>query len=454
MTSREPRMPARLQALSGPIARATRGARTAGLGKAGRACAYLAFGLAVALSGGALAQDAAQPDKSGDEPQAASPHGGGYRAMVRYPKPVMHNGKLVLWHGVWRSGGRSGFGHPRPGEDRTQAPADANVASAPHALSILADSSDPTATKLAGELAGVMNGDDASVKVVIGAASRGAMAKAIAGDSFDFALAPLDALVDAPSGADWRSKAPYVARLQNEEIELVVPRSIGNISQLAGRKVNVSAADSVTAATAALIFSRINVAATWTNYPLGDALQRLKDGKIDAVFMVGGRDSELLANFGDDGRFHLATIPYAPLLRDYYAPARATAKDWPKLIGADEKVDTLSAPIALVAIDGANPARVDRLSPAASRFLANFDQLLDDSKDAAWRDVNLAARIDQLPRFGAAQAWLDQNKGETNADVDAFRTMAQAASAANGGPSSDDSDKLYQSLMRLGGAAQ
>jgi hypothetical protein len=223
---------------------------------------------------------------------------------------------------------------------------------------------------------------------------------------------------------------------------------------LAGRKVNVGAADSTAAASAAVIFSHLNIAAAWTNYPLADALQRLRDGKIDAVLVVGGKNSDSLANFGDDGRFHLAAIPYAPALRAYYAPERATAKDWPKLIAADEKVDTLSTPIALVAIDGASPERAERLAPAASRFLANFDQLLDGSKDAGWRDVNLAARIDQLPRFGAAQAWLDQSKGGASADLDAFRAMAQAADAASGGPSSADSDKLYQSLRRLGGAAQ
>jgi len=420
----------------------------------------LAFGLTLALSGVALAEDPAQPDKSGDEAQAATApaHAGMQHFMVRYPKPILHNGKLVLWHGAWRAGGKP-IGHPRPGQ--TAAPASSSDSTTvakttgSHVFSILADGADPTATRLAGELAGVMSVDDAQVKAVAGAASRAALAKAVNADSVDFALTPLDELSDAaPSGGDWRRRAPYVARLQNEEIELIAPRSIANIGQLAGRKVNVGAADSTAAASAAVIFSHLNIAAAWTNYPLADALQRLRDGKIDAVLVVGGKNSDSLANFGDDGRFHLAAIPYAPALRAYYAPERATAKDWPKLIAADEKVDTLSTPIALVAIDGASPERAERLAPAASRFLANFDQLLDGSKDAGWRDVNLAARIDQLPRFGAAQAWLDQSKGGASADLDAFRAMAQAADAASGGPSSADSDKLYQSLRRLGGAAQ
>jgi TRAP-type uncharacterized transport system substrate-binding protein len=379
--------------------------------------------------------------------------------MVRYPKPIMHNGHLVLWHGVWREGGRA---HPRPGQAHTQpdvASAAAQDAApavkspAQRQLTILADSGDPTALRLAGELGGVMNGDDAQIKTLGGATSHAAMAKTIGADAADFALVPLDALIDPLQGGDWRQHAPYVARLHNEDVVLVAPRAIADIRQLAGRKVNVGAADSAAAATASLIFSRLNVSSTWTNFALREALQRLKDGRIDAVLMVGGRNSELLAAFGDDGRFHLAAIPYAPSLGPAYAPARETAKDWPKLIGTDEKVDTLSVPLALVAIDGGDPERAQRMAPAAGRFLANFGQLLDESKDPSWREVNLAAQVDQTPRFAAAQAWLDQNQGEASADLQAFRAAAEAVDA-KGGPNGADSDRLYQSLIRLSGAGQ
>jgi TRAP-type uncharacterized transport system substrate-binding protein len=379
--------------------------------------------------------------------------------MVRYPKPIMHNGHLVLWHGVWRAGGRA---HPRPGQKAAQsadasAPIqeDAPAAKSPvqRQLTVLADSGDPTALRLANELAGVMNGDDTQVKTFAGATSRSVIAKAVGADAADFALVPLDALTDPLQGADWRQRAPYIARLHNEDVELVTPRAITDIRQLAGRKVNVGAADSAAAASAALIFSRFNVAPTWTNFTLREALQRLKDGRVDAVFMVGGRNSELLAAFGDEGRFHLAAIPYAPTLGAAYAPARETAKDWPKLIGADEKVDTLSVPLALIALDGADSERAQRMAPATSRFLGNFGQLLDESKDPSWREVNLAAQLAQTPRFAAAQAWLDQNKSEPSADLDAFRATAQAVDA-KGGPSGADSDRLYQNLIRLSGAGQ
>ncbi len=455
MRSRVPRLHAVARALFRSGMHAQRGPRGAPLTEPGRV-RVAGIALALILVTPAFAEDA-QPDRAGEEPQTS--HHGGYRAMERYPKPIMHNGHFVLWHGVWRDGGSA---HPRPGQTAAQhaAAPTSDQETAPAAksttqrqLTILADSGDPTALRLAGELAGVMNGDDAQIKTLAGATSRPVIAKAIGADAADFALVPLDALVDPVQGADWRQRAPYIARLHNEDIELVTPRAIADIRQLAGRKVNVGAADSAAAASATLIFSRFNVAATWTNFTLREALQRLKDGRIDAVMTVGGRNSELLSAFGDDGRFHLAGIPYAPTLGAAYAPARLTAKDWPKLIGADERVDTLSVPLALVALDGADTERAQRTAPAAGRFLANFEQLLDESKDPSWREVNLAAKLDQIPRFAAAQVWLDQNKGAASADLDAFRATAQAIDA-NGGPNGADSDRLYQNLIRLSGAGQ
>ncbi|GEM_PF-2461897 len=462
MMSRVPRLHAAGRALLSSLAQRQRGPRPAPLTRPGRACVRRAFVLAFALvlSGPVFAQDAAQPDKSGEEPQhAVVRHGGGYRVMVRYPKPIMRNGRLVLWHGAWRTGARS-EAHPRPGRTAAAPPQAAAPAvapakpEAPRALSILADSGDATALRLAGELAGVMSGDEGQVKAAAGAVSRAALAKAISAETADFALVPLDALADPVLAADLRQRAPYVARLPSEEIELVAARSIADIRQLAGRRVNVGAADGAAAASAGLIFSRLNIAANWTNYPLNEALQRLKDGRVDAVLVIGGKNSDALKAFGDDGRFHLVAIPYAPSLSAYYAPGRASAQDWPKLVAPGEKIDTLSAPVALLAIGAAASDRAQPVAAAADRFLANFDQLLDKSKDASWREVNLAARIEQAPRFAPAQAWLDQNAGAANADYETFRALAQAADAANGGPSSADSDRLYQSLIRLSGAGQ
>jgi TRAP-type uncharacterized transport system substrate-binding protein len=401
-----------------------------------------ALALAFLLSApAASAEDAAQSGKSTDAAQTqpsaktALPLPPG---MIRYDKPVIRNGKLVLWHG--------------PGRNGVKAPATRPPAVAPSAtFTVLVDSGDREARQAASEIAAVLSGAGAEAKPVLGRMSRAAFAKEVSGGAADFAVAPLDGLLNSTqSGPDWRRRIPYVARLYNEDIELIAPRAVDDLGQLAGRKVNVDAADSATATSAEIIFSNLKVTANWTNYPLSEALQRLARGEIDAILTVGLGNPDASAALGE-GRFHILSIPCTTAMRAYYAPKRLTAADSPTLISADEKVDTVSAALVLVAIDGATPARADRLAPLADRFFAGFDQLLDDAKDARWRDVNLAATIDQLPRLGAAQAWLDQHKGETSADFEVFRTLAQAADASSEGPTAADSDRLYKSLVRLSG---
>jgi TRAP-type uncharacterized transport system substrate-binding protein len=377
--------------------------------------------------------------------------------MVRYDRPVFHNGRRVLWHGAWRGGARAIATGPAPA--RSEANASTPLAS--RDVLVLADGADGSATRMAAEFAQAMQSGGFHVKVVAGKTSAAALDKAVGGDSADLAIVPLDTLAGNSSTdkeADWRTKAPYVARLPNEPIALIAPRAITDIHQLAGRKVNAAAADGATAASAAIVFSRLDIAPTMTNEPLPDALGRLTRGEIDAVFVVGVGDSKTLADFGKDGRFHVVPIAYAPALQALYCPMRLTSRDeadLANLIDADDKIDTIGVPTALLAIDATpDSQRAGRIAPVVDRLFAQFDQSLGSLHGSRWNDVNLAARIVGWPRFGASQAWLDQNQTAPNPALDTFRGAAETAASASEGPGGADSDKLYDSLMKLSGAAQ
>jgi hypothetical protein len=324
----------------------------------------------------------------------------------------------------------------------------------------LADGADASATRMATEFAQAMQGSGLHVKAVEGKTSIGALNKAVNGDSADLAIVPMDALAISSNGstdkdADWHGRAAYLARLANEPIVLIAPRAIADIHQLAGRKVNVAAADGATATSAAIVFSRLNIAPTMTNEVLPDALTRLARGEIDAVFVVGAGDSKALADFGKDGRFHVVAIPYAPALQSLYCPMRLTARDQAHLIGAEDKVDTIGVPTALLAVDAApDSPRAGRLAPVIDRLFPKFDQTLGSLHDSQWKDVNLAATIPGWPRFAPTQAWLDQNERAPDAALATFRSVAETAASASQGPGGADSDKLYENLMKLGGAAQ
>jgi TRAP-type uncharacterized transport system substrate-binding protein len=367
------------------------------------------------------------------------------KGMVLYNKPVFHNGHVVFWHGASRGAASAA---PTPNAK-------------PQDFLILADRADASATRMAAEFASAMQSGGLHVKAIPGETSAAALDKAVSGDAADLAIVPMDSLIDSTKGptdrgrANWRERAPYLARLSSEPIALIARRSVTDIRQLADRKVNVEMPDSATAASAAIVFSRLNIAPDMTHEPLPEALARLARSEIDAIFVVGGDDSRALADFGKDGRFHIVAIPYAAALQALYCPMRLTARDQPSFVGVDEKVDTIGVTTALVAIDAApDSPRADRIAPLANLLFEKFDQTLGVSNNSNWKEVNLAAQITGWPRLSATQAWLEQNRGAPNAALETFRNMAQSAAAASNGPSSADSDRLYESLMQWSGAAQ
>ena len=371
--------------------------------------------------------------------------------MVRYDRPVYRNGVRVLWHGAWRAD------RPDRGEVARVRPGPQSVG---RDLIVLADAADASASRMAGELASALQSAGLHVKAVSGKTSPAALDKAVTDDLADLAIAPLDALGGGADGptvatADWRARSPYVMRLAAEPVEVIAPRAITALDQLTGRKVSVAAADGAAAVTAAIVFARAGVAPTLTNEALPDGLGRLARGEIDAVFVVGCDSDKAVADFGKDGRFHVVAIPYAPPLRALYTPMRLTAHDRTNLIDANEKIDTIGVPMALLAIDAPpDSPRAGRLAPATERLFGQFEHSLAARQGSKWQDVNPAARIFGWPRFGVAQSWLEHNAGAPNPALDAFRDAAETAMSANEPPVGADSDRLYESLMKLNGPAQ
>jgi hypothetical protein len=351
--------------------------------------------------------------------------------MVPYEHPVFHNGVRVLWHGAWRT--RDGKKGDAPAKSAPSVADKPPPTLRPSEYSILVDAEDSGAARLAGEFVAALQADGAKGRVIAGRTSPAALAQAVKSDGADLAIAPMDALTDNDkASADWRERAPYIARLGAETIEIVAPRAVADIRQLAGREVGFGVVDGAGAATAATLFSRLGVAPKPSFAPLGPALADLAAGKLAAVVAVGAKSSKTLADFGKDGRFHVIPIPWTPALRALYAPA----------------------PMALVALDAApSSARAELFAALTRSFFDGFDKLLGPSDDPTWREVNLAATA-PWPRLRAAQAWIDLNATAPNASLDAFRAVAKTVTLANNGPGAEDSDRLYDSLMRWRGAGQ
>ena len=375
--------------------------------------------------------------------------------MVPYDHPIFRNGKKVLWHGAWRARGAK---TPVATVERaipTPPPEPALKPPAPppeREITVIAEAQDDCASRMAGELVSTLRAAGLKARAVAGATSPKALALAVIGDTADLAIAPMDALLaDDKATAPWRDRAPYVARLANEPIEIVAPLGIADLDQL--KKLRDGSGPAVVAqgASAEALLARLGLKPKSAQESLAASLDELAAGKIDAVVVAGAGHSSAIADFGKDGRFHLLSIPWMPALRGAYAPARLTSKDRPNLIRADEKVDAVAAPMALIAIDaGQGSPRTPQFAAIVAAFFQKFDILLAQNAQASWRDVNLAASAN-WPRLPAAQQWIASGQGVTDASLDSFRKMAHSVGSTNGGPGAADADKLYESLMRWRG---
>ena len=433
----------------------------------GRALAILVGAIALVATSAAIAQEAQ------DTPQAAQPKKETLRkpaapaGMVPYAHPIVVNGRTILWHGAWRGRIRARNQAevarapavpakeqpPQPKAQATVAPAPAATRSA--GFTLLADPSDACASRLAGDFVAALKSGGAAGQVVVGGVSPAALAGAVDGDRADLAIAPMDALIGDPqASAAWRERAPFIAKLNDEPIEIVAARDISELRQLAGREVGFGPTDSAAATSAATLFRTLGIQPRPAYETLGDALNDLAAGRLAAVVAIDGRCAPALAHFGADQRFHELSIPWTSALKATYEPIRLTARERPNLIGANDKVETVAAPRALIALDAApGSPRAQNAATLAKAFFSGFDRLTTPDKDGAWRDVNLAADA-PWPRLRAAQEWIDAARPPSDASLDAFRGLARSAASANDGPAAADSDRLYDSLMQWRGAGK
>ena len=355
--------------------------------------------------------------------------------MVPYSHPVYHNGKRVLWHGVWRGGrgGESGV---------STAPKSASTSSN---FSVFSDGDDSSAFRMAGDIVAAVKAAGVNAHPTVGRTDAASLEKLTDSDIVDFAIVPLNSLVDDPK-ASWKDKAPYVTGLGLERIEIVASKDVAAPADLDGKTVAVGPQDSADEAVAKALFQRLGVKPTYVEKPLTDGLSDLAAGKVAAVVATGETDSKALGDFGKDGKAHLVALPMSPQLAASYSPLTLTAKDRPNLIGANEKVATLAEPMALIAM--AAPANSPREQRDAAFISALFDRLpnlMTGDADPAWRDVNIAATLD-WPRVSAAEAWIAGRRPEVDAAVTDFRNAAASDSA-------HDANRLFNSLLQARSAA-
>jgi len=240
-------------------------------------------------------------------------------------------------------------------------------------------------------------------------------------------------------GPNLKGQIAYISKLFNEELHILVRSDVNDIHELNGKFVNFGAEGSGAEITGRLIFAALGVDTQEVHINDADAIQKLKDGDIDATIAVTGKPAPILTSLKDTG-LKLLAVPYAKGLEDEYYPATFTHHDYPALVPAGGRVDTVSVCAVLVSFNWpGDSVRYAKIAKFVDRFFANFDSFLKAPRHPKWRDVNFAATLEGWKRSPLSQAWIDRAKQATtdSASRSHFDAFLAQASGTRDTPISD-----------------
>ena len=241
-----------------------------------------------------------------------------------------------------------------------------------------------------------------------------------------------------------KKRFTYVTKLYNEEMQVIAPKAIKNLNDLEGKTVSVDLPNGGTFVTALTVFERLGIKAKVVYIEQRIAMEKLKNGDIDAVIVVGGKPYLSVTNFNNDGRFHLATVDYSKSLQSDYLPTTLTSKDYPNLIAEGETVDTIAVPSVLAAFNWeANTDRGRKLALFVDAFFKKFGDLQNPPFHPKWKEVSLSAPLSGWNRLPVAQQWLDKN-GVEPVKRQQFDAFLQANPEAANVQSEADKEALFQ----------
>jgi TRAP transporter TAXI family solute receptor len=256
----------------------------------------------------------------------------------------------------------------------------------------------------------------------------------------------LDYLEKKGFAKDIKKQFTYVTKLYNEEMHVIASKSIRNLKELDGKTVSVDLPNGGTFVTALTVFERLGIKPKVVYVEQRIALEKMRNGDIDAVIVVGGKPYKAVSSFKDD-RFHLVTVDYDKPLQGDYLPASLSAKDYPNLIGEQEHVDTIAVPAVLAAYNWApNTERYRKLALFVDAFFTKFPAFQNPPFHPKWKEVSLSAPLAGWQRLPSAQQWLDRH-GIAPVARDRFEAFLKQSPAAAELKSDADRQALFKQFQ-------
>jgi hypothetical protein len=206
-----------------------------------------------------------------------------------------------------------------------------------------------------------------------------------------------------------QERITYILNLFPSELHIFVRSEINALADPAGKKVNFNTQGTATAHPGSLIFSRLGIDVEKMFIPHPVALEKMRNGEIDAVVLITTKPLDVFVKRQWDEGFKFLPVEYGPKFQDYYLASNLEHADYPNLIG-DQRIASIAVPIIPASYNWRpDSPRYLRIARFTDKLFGGIDKLGSPGFDPKWKDVSLTAKAAGLERFRVAQKWLDQS---------------------------------------------
>ena len=281
-------------------------------------------------------------------------------------------------------------------------------------VSLMTGSFGSTYAQVGADLASVLdNGTNLRILPVMGRGSVQAVADILLLRGVDAGIVRKDTLayLDRKDFAkDIRNQFVYVAKMFNEEMHVLAPKTIASMRDLDGKTVVVDLPDSSTFVTAINVFDRLGIRPHLVYQEPRLAVDELRRGEVDAIVAIEGKPVQWLSQI-TDRNLHLVPVEYAKNLQEEYLPSKLSGAGLSRTWWRTGPRSRRSRPKRCW---HRTIGRRTATAIAGWRYLVNtmFDkvtQLQRPPFHPKWKEMAPRATVSGWTRFKAAQEWLDRN---------------------------------------------
>jgi len=304
--------------------------------------------------------------------------------------------------------------------------------------------------QLAQDIANIVDdGDNRRVLPITGAGAVRNVRDILLIRGVDLAITSVTALNSVKEsgelGPNLDRRVAYITTMSVDIFHVLAQPEFNSLKDLNGKRVGFNPKGSATATFGPWTFKALGIEVEEVNVTPGDAVQLLRNGKLDAAACLCPMPVPAYRTLPPNSGLKFLEVGYVAAFDDSYLPASVTNETYPNLVPTGANVQAIATNTVLVTYNWQPGSdRYRKIDNFVNGLFSNFDKLRQPPHHPGWREVNISASLRGWRRFPAAQQWLDREAASApGIDVKQARSQATKAAPYDGA----EQERLFREFL-------